>query len=160
MAEMNYITDTARVSTSALYGGDYIAHHGIKGQKWGVRRYRNEDGTLTSAGKKRLSKESRRLDKAQERALKSGEVAAKRSATARRYAARPKLLKNDISTARVSSRLAKARNRYDKNLKRADKLYNRHVKEYSDQKVSSLSEDQIRRGEEIRNRIDLNDKIL
>lgn len=32
---------------------DYIYHYGIKGQKWGVRRYQNEDGTLTSAGKKR-----------------------------------------------------------------------------------------------------------
>lgn len=31
----------------------YLAHHGIKGQKWGVRRFRNEDGTLTEAGKKR-----------------------------------------------------------------------------------------------------------
>lgn len=31
----------------------YLAHHGIKGMKWGVRRYRNEDGTLTAAGKKR-----------------------------------------------------------------------------------------------------------
>ena len=31
----------------------YIAHHGIKGQKWGVRRYQNPDGTLTDAGKKR-----------------------------------------------------------------------------------------------------------
>ena len=31
----------------------YLAHHGILGQKWGVRRYQNEDGSLTEAGKKR-----------------------------------------------------------------------------------------------------------
>lgn len=30
-----------------------LYHHGIKGQKWGVRRFQNPDGTRTSAGKKR-----------------------------------------------------------------------------------------------------------
>lgn len=34
---------------------DYLAHHGIKGQKWGIRRYQNSDGTLTEEGKKRYS---------------------------------------------------------------------------------------------------------
>lgn len=33
--------------------GEFICHHGIKGQKWGVRRYQNPDGSLTEAGKKR-----------------------------------------------------------------------------------------------------------
>lgn len=32
-----------------------LQHHGIKGQKWGVRRYRNRDGSLTPAGRKRYS---------------------------------------------------------------------------------------------------------
>lgn len=29
-----------------------ISHHGILGQKWGVRRFQNRDGTLTAKGKK------------------------------------------------------------------------------------------------------------
>ena len=35
---------------------NYLAHHGIKGQKWGIRRFQNEDGTLTPEGKKRYGK--------------------------------------------------------------------------------------------------------
>lgn len=32
-----------------------LYHHGIKGQKWGVRRFQNKDGSLTKAGKERKS---------------------------------------------------------------------------------------------------------
>ena len=32
---------------------NYLAHHGIKGQKWGIRRFQNPDGTRTPLGKKR-----------------------------------------------------------------------------------------------------------
>lgn len=39
-----------------VYSDDYLSHHGIKGQKWGVRRFQNEDGSLTEAGKKRYYK--------------------------------------------------------------------------------------------------------
>lgn len=35
-----------------------LYHHGIKGQKWGERRFQNPDGTLTEEGKKRYYKES------------------------------------------------------------------------------------------------------
>ena len=33
-----------------------LIHHGIKGQKWGIRRFQNKDGSLTPAGKKRVAK--------------------------------------------------------------------------------------------------------
>ena len=45
---------TDLVSSQELY------HHGIKGQKWGVRRYQNKDGSLTPAGKKRSKADIRR----------------------------------------------------------------------------------------------------
>lgn len=32
----------------------FLAHHGILGQKWGVRRFQNKDGSLTAEGKKRF----------------------------------------------------------------------------------------------------------
>lgn len=34
----------------------YLSHYGILGQKWGIRRYQNADGTLTEVGKKRYAK--------------------------------------------------------------------------------------------------------
>lgn len=38
-------------------------HHGIKGMKWGVRRYQNKDGSLTKAGKHRYNSDIRKLSK-------------------------------------------------------------------------------------------------
>ena len=35
---------------------DYLQHYGIKGQKWGIRRFQNEDRTLTEAGKEEFDK--------------------------------------------------------------------------------------------------------
>ena len=42
-----------------------LAHHGIKGQKWGIRRFQNRDGTWTSAGKERYGDDTSDTSKTQ-----------------------------------------------------------------------------------------------
>jgi len=45
---------------------NFIAHHGIKGQKWGIRRYQNSDGTLTAAGRARYGISEDRYTRSQQ----------------------------------------------------------------------------------------------
>lgn len=47
-----------------------LQHHGVKGMKWGQRRYQNKDGTLTPRGKKRYEMELAKLSK-EERIVKN-----------------------------------------------------------------------------------------
>lgn len=42
---------------------NYLVHHGVKGQRWGVRRYQNADGSLTDAGRKKLLKFQKKVSK-------------------------------------------------------------------------------------------------
>lgn len=74
----------------------YLAHHGIKGQKWGVRRFQNEDGSLTSAGKKRYGAVGEAATKADKFAQYARENAEKFSKS-----------KRTAKDARISERQAK-----------------------------------------------------
>ena len=59
MLNTNYIltSDGNFISENELY------HWGVKGMKWGVRRYQNPDGTLTPAGRRRLEKKDQKWAK-------------------------------------------------------------------------------------------------
>lgn len=55
-----------------------LSHHGIKGQKWGVRRYQNTDGSLTSEGKERYGEgthpiRKKRSERIQDRRAETGQ---------------------------------------------------------------------------------------
>ena len=62
---------------------EYLAHHGIKGQKWGVRRFQNPDGTRTALGKSQSMSMKDRIkarseQKAEARAVKKAASAEER----------------------------------------------------------------------------------
>ena len=59
MPNTNYIL----TSEGNIISEDKLYHWGIKGMKWGVRRYQNSDGSLTAAGRKRLEKKDQKWAK-------------------------------------------------------------------------------------------------
>lgn len=127
----------------------YIAHHGIKGQKWGVRRYRNEDGSLTDLGKKRFAKDARSFNKAYANADKKYSKVLKRSEKLAKYSKRPRWLMDDEITTNKAKRLQRAERRYNRSLKKAEKLYDEMSKKYSDVAMLSLDPGTVQKGAEV-----------
>lgn len=75
-----------------IYNGQ-LYHHGVKGMKWGVRRYRRSDGSYTKTGLKVFDKkmdEYERIDK-KVKSLKNGDKNSYNAAIAERKAAKKKL---------------------------------------------------------------------
>lgn len=69
------MTATITSDTKLSELSDELFHHGVKGMRWGVRRYQNLDGSLTRAGKQRVK--NRRSGKKVEDYIKSGKIKTK-----------------------------------------------------------------------------------
>lgn len=85
-------------------GSEALCHHGIKGMKWGVRRYQNEDGSFTSEGKARYSKLKSKAAKYETKATKAHSEESRYEY--KRDKTRSRFLQTDFSIARA--------NRYEK----------------------------------------------
>jgi len=95
-----------------------LIHHGIKGQKWGVRRYENTDGSLTPAGKKRYDKYHTSDGQLNEKGLKKfgDEDLFRMSRSDRIKAARKKAMKLDGKITKATQQLVKKKGSKEKDL--------------------------------------------
>lgn len=80
---------------------EYLAHYGIKGQKWGVRRYQYADGTLTPAGRKRYDGDSSGFNKLMSTNVKYLVNSARTKVTGKQYV--DGFLKNNTTLARIQT---------------------------------------------------------
>ena len=114
-----------------------LIHWGIKGMRWGQRRYQNKDGSLTPAGKKRYDKETEEL-KARERIIKNKErVRAKLDkldAKKAELAAREKALK-DAEEADRLKKLGKKVNAEDETPKVGPDVKKKSAKNMTDDEL-------------------------
>ena len=109
-----------------------LIHHGVKGMKWGVRRYRNKDGTLTEEGKRRYGEDGKvfldkydQSKKAIREAKKSGRYSYD-THYANKLEIQKRLAKSDLKNQEIRQKL---RNGNIKQTKRMTKLAEKYISE-------------------------------
>lgn len=128
---------------------EVLAHHGVKGMHWGIRRYQNPDGSLTAAGRKRLEKSERRNVYAKRIESKAVDRERKNSSAMLKSAEKKW---NKVKDSKDSKRKDKIQDRYEfakqfdskvakkqeESRRRANQLTNEYVKKYGDKKLKDI----------------------
>lgn len=133
---------------------DELYHHGIKGQKWGIRRYQNPDGSYTSAGLKRYgarnARQANALAKYQEREYRNAKAY---------YDSKEKALRNKINklsdkidkttspsrAERLSRKISKTEMQRDDAIRNRSKV----LPGIKDMKVSDMRKEKLLKGSAI-----------
>lgn len=142
---------------------DYLAHYGIKGQKWGVRRFQNSDGSLTQLGREHYGRSEGKLSRSEKKEIRkeykqdnkqayeygrsatisgrAADVARKKEAKAQKKYDRRQSEKN-ADKLKVATKLRKD---WEKTAKEAQNKAEQHrkdlVKKYGQEHVSSIKYD-------------------
>ena len=124
---------------------DELYHHGIKGQKWGVRRYQNKDGTLTDAGKKRQAKEIKNLNRVGTFVQNSARTQTSIKNMAKNYKQKLDSTTNAAERYELSNAIYNLNSQYSssvkfevKNLKKYKKIEDKIMKKYGNMPIEDL----------------------
>lgn len=124
---------------------EYFAHHGVKGMRWGVRRYQNYDGSYTQRGLKRYRAADRAHEDAKQKAKAVKQAYKNGTATKDQY----KTAKGEVKVTKRALNKSYDKLKTDKLADEGKKLYQRGKTITSNTRTTQLAEAGIVAGSSI-----------